>query len=452
MKKLICILICVFLLMPCLVSCDMAAYREAKQLIREQDYHAAYEIFEQLGDFRDSKEQLARFRYVPVRTVVNDSSSTEVREFFYDENNLPIRVVDTSEYGTTVQEYTYDRRGRVISYRYTDRDGGVSGKNYAYDKYGNYSRVAFVDELGIESSVYEYVYNADGHLLGKLTTSYDGDVSTVENTYDKAGNIIKSVSTDADGKRSVREYTYDENGNEICEVYTYPVNQQQVTERTYDDVGNLIKTVHTLKDVSRHYVTTYEYTYDARGNRILEVHTKNNGDTITVIERTYDENSKLLKREETIKRVASDTTKTCTYEYTYDEKGREISYECVYSSGYQIKEQYVYDADGNKIKHTEIHTGGENFEWQYTYDERGNKTKQVYTAPDGRQSFVDYRYDEGDNLIYEVNSSTWVDENGAFHSYTGASREREYKFVYIPYDLSEQVIEILEQLFAPDSW
>lgn len=31
-------------------------------------------------------------------------------------------------------------------------------------------------------------------------------------------------------------------------------------------------------------------------------------------------------------------------------------------------------------------------------------------------------------------------------------RELEYKFVYIPYDLSEKVIEILEELFAPDGW
>ena len=80
MKRVVCILIFVCLLLPCLTSCNMASYIEAKRLIKKQDYHAAYKIFEQLGEYKDAEKYSARFQYVPIKATEgnNDMSSTRV--------------------------------------------------------------------------------------------------------------------------------------------------------------------------------------------------------------------------------------------------------------------------------------------------------------------------------------------------------------------------------------
>ena len=65
MKKIILVLV-VCLLSVSLADCNNTEYKEALSLIESGDYYAAYDILKELGDYKDSKQLLENFRYMPL--------------------------------------------------------------------------------------------------------------------------------------------------------------------------------------------------------------------------------------------------------------------------------------------------------------------------------------------------------------------------------------------------
>ena len=279
-------------------------YLEAYDKLERGEYASAYELFVELGDYKDAAKEAARFRYVPVSYVGKYSGEgappNETATITLNENNLPETCLISYEDGTQhTCTHTYNESGRLISISCTDPEGDLVA--------------------------YEAVYNANGKLEKETYRYFDGYCHTYEYTYDDQGLEIKSTASDTDGYHLVNEYFYDDNGN-------------MVKIAAENDEG----------------VFSFDYIYDDN-NRLTKVIERDADGNMTWTEDyLYNEQGKLLKITYTYDGEELEAT-----EYTYDEKGRLLS--DIYrdtEDGYIHSSEYTYTADG-RTEHFSIKVPGE---------------------------------------------------------------------------------------------
>lgn len=261
-------------------------YDEAFALIEQGKYEAAYQIFHDLGEFRDAKEQLSFFRYVPTKVVTRNTILGYImqEDILYNDKNLPVKQTNTLGSSSTVYEYIYDDNGILTELRYQN----------------NYNDVSVV-----------YLYD-ENNRVSKVTTSYNGEMLSYEEyTYDENGNRIRKVTDGSDYR-----YDYNENG--------------QVTK--YYSVG---------KD-GKEYVIC-EYVYDASGNLTEEI-SMVNGSLATAIVYAYDKNGVLIRKTYDIGTEAEESI-----DYVYHENGKILQKVITSVAGSVKLLDYLYDTDGNLI-------------------------------------------------------------------------------------------------------
>lgn len=176
----------------------------------------------------------------------------------------------------------------------------------------------------------------------KITAFENGKpVGATVETYDEHGNVIKSVSKNEnysysyeyndDGTIRVKydddgreEYTY-ENGLVIsCTRYEYG-RVASVMTHTYDEHGNEVeRTLEILGTVDRY---TYEFTYDENGVWTKELIYNTKGERTGTYTRVLGENG-----EELSGRLEEENS-VFSYEYKYDEEGREIELHSAFEFG-----------------------------------------------------------------------------------------------------------------------
>ena len=285
-----------------LLGANGRKYKEAQELLDDGDYAEAYEIFKELGDYKDAEEIAGRFRYVPTKvTSEGESGGYEnmTIKLSYNEDNLIKQYVKQyKDDSQEIVEYTYDKKYNCIKEVYTDRSGGVSVTERIYDENGNVVRevYAYDDE---ECYTHDYIYNDDGNVI-KCTTIDESGKSITDYIYNENGDIVKQSEKDQNGKiSSYANYTYDEKGNNIkSEVKYENMDYGYVTENFYEG-DNLVQTVTTINYGITEFETTTDYTYDKKGNAITVV-TKSVYDDLEFdseirTENTYDENGNLIK-------------------------------------------------------------------------------------------------------------------------------------------------------------
>ena len=265
-------------------------YSKALKLIEDGKYKEAYEILEELGDYKDSKELLSRFRYVPVKSEFANSEEdyTVTLKATLNKKNLPSKItyIDGEEENTikftydskgrlTLEEfftgddywykheYSYDSDGNVIEIKISDDDGFLGGIwKIIYDSKGNKIKEEYETSYG-ERRITEYTYDSKGNLILEEREYSNDDWDRIEYTYDSKGNLIK-IEFESDFQSSTTEYTYDSKGNLIKEESESDGGYRNVTEYIYDSKGNLIEEV----SEGDYYINRYEYTYDSYGNMI----------------------------------------------------------------------------------------------------------------------------------------------------------------------------------------
>ena len=302
MKKIISAFLCLLLLSAmCFAfsSCNperedtpdpkVKGYENALVLLANCDYVGAKAAFEALGDYRDAKEYLSKFYYMPVSFEYDLVDKKGTNDIAYNGINLPIsentmrpdvQAISKFVYddnGNIIEQililntdgepeisryvYTYDSNGHLITGNYTSHDGYTSSYTYEYDDRGNNVKQTYVDEY----SVYEYtmIYDANGNITSQVI-SYNGgsDVFNTAFSYDDNGNVIREVDTYSDGTQEYRDYIYDEKGSCIREVFTDLSGAQSIHNFTYDRSGNVVEEIFTDTDGSVQYVKTkYELLY-----------------------------------------------------------------------------------------------------------------------------------------------------------------------------------------------
>lgn len=271
-------------------------YLEAYDKLERGEYTSAYELFVELGDYKDAAEEAARFRYVPVSCIGKYSGEgampNETTTVTLNENNLPAKCLISYDNGTQhTCTYFYNENGKLTSIFCTDPEG--------------------------ELEMFEAVYRADGKLEKETYRYFSGYCYTHEYTYDDQGLEIKSTASDTDGWRTVSAYSYDDN-------------------------GNMIKTEVESND----NVFSREYVYDSNNRRTKVIERDADGNISCTDDYLYNEQGKLLKITCTENGEVTDIT-----EYTYDEKGRLLS--DIYrdtTDGYVHSNEYTYTADGRTEK------------------------------------------------------------------------------------------------------
>jgi hypothetical protein len=298
MKKIISIILLAAMCLS-LASCEVLDaytadplakdYEEALALLANCDYEGAKAAFEKLGDYKDAKDYLAKFYYMPVSfeydlidkkgtnkvlyngenlpigEVVMRPDVQAIYDFVYDDNGTITKQVlhlnSDTEILESAYEYYYDSNGYLIRAEYNAYDGYWAILTFIYDENRNIPYESYEDESGL----FEYVKTIDENgNVAKYEQIYNGESVLLEFTYefDNEGRIVKEICTLAEVGQETVEYVLDTNGKVVKEIYTDYQGEQDVTEYTYDNYGNVIYEVFTDDDGVVQYVKTeYELLY-----------------------------------------------------------------------------------------------------------------------------------------------------------------------------------------------
>ena len=137
-------------------------YEKAFSLIEEGKPEEAYELFDELGDYKNAEKELKKFRYVPTKATCKREYEGEeysaTQTISYDENNFPKQVIyQYSDGDKNIYDYTYDDKGNCIREVYTYSDG--------------------------DKDIYDYTYDDKGNCIKEVYTYSDGDKETYETEY-----------------------------------------------------------------------------------------------------------------------------------------------------------------------------------------------------------------------------------------------------------------------------
>lgn len=299
MKKIISVFLCLSLLFAMcmsLSSCfeekkevpDPKAkdYENALMLLANCDYAGAKVAFERLGDYKDAKEYLSKFYYMPVRFDYDLTEKKGTNYVSYNGMNLPISETTMRPDAQAICKFEYDDKGNItkqIMIVNTESDPTVSTYEYTYDSKGNLMTGHYVGHDGY-CATYTFKYDEKGNMVEQ---TYVDESSTYEYfmAYDENGNMIRQETVFGDMNQVLDiSYTFDERGRATKEVCTYPDGSQESIDYTYDQNGNRIKYLFTESDGDQSF---YDYTYDANGNVIKEVFTDEDG-SVQVVETEYE--------------------------------------------------------------------------------------------------------------------------------------------------------------------
>lgn len=284
MKKIISVFICLVLLATTclsLASCKSKDYEEALSLLECGKYEEAKAIFEELGDYKDSKNYLSGFRHMVTGMTYQANGETGTITISLDKNNLPVRLSLVNGELNNAYVFVYGDDGRIIRDEMLSNGGDPIVTDYTYNANGYITKsvCSFPDGTQIIS---EYTYDAKGNETKEVST-FGESVTVTDYTYDEKGNLLLKVRDSGDGDQSTTRYTYDESGKKLKETYEGFGGYGYVIDYTYNANGYLVKEVVTEDGEIQ---LTTEYTYDANGNIIKKVSTDAAGNQ-SILEAQY---------------------------------------------------------------------------------------------------------------------------------------------------------------------
>ena len=248
MKRMFRILLLTVFFAFCLTSCGMSEakkerrYEAALAHLQEGAYEEAYGLLEEIGDYRDAKTLLSRFRYLPTEITWKAEEASEIATFSYNDRFLLTQRTATNGYGHLFTwEYAYDEQGNTTK---------MVGPNYP--------------DYGENSCTCVNTYDEKGRLAQRVATFPGGGSATFFYTYDAQDRLTEERAVFSASFISVRTYTYDTAGRLTKYAFHHTAydNETNITY-IYDEKGNLIKETKTNKNDTLY---TYKYTYDKKGN------------------------------------------------------------------------------------------------------------------------------------------------------------------------------------------
>lgn len=349
MKKWLCILLSLIMLLGVLSACDeddepkeMTDCQRARILLLDGRLEKAYGFLLKSED-TDAKMMLENFAFLPL----------SIR---YDENRY--------------REFTYDSTGNLLRNSYYVHGRVYEEDIYTYYASGKVHTFDTKDSFGHEI----YTYREDGQYESIKTIEDNGRWHLTVYSYDDAGN--KTVAKSTSNMSSEVEYT------------TY----------SYDYRGNCTY-VHSLFEGSGRASSSHRYTYNEFNELTSEEHTTSNGVTKTLYE--YDENGKVIRREEI-------SVKGTSWIYTYERNSDGLVTKRTTTSpdGKVSTDTYEYDSKGNEILEVSTDYEGRTYSIAHQYDEAGNMTEYTFNYTTGSQDKLTQTFDSHSNLLVRLYTRT----------------------------------------------
>ncbi len=256
-------------------------YQKAMKLMEEKNFDEAVNLFESLGDYKDSKEMVKECKYRKANQMIAGNQyelaynllsqikdykdSAEMLTHFVWKHQKALNNREEGLFNNYT--YTYDEHGYAISssYQSHNMENSYTYVN-EYDDFGRIKRITSTSNVGYKTII-NYIYNEKGQ-LSCLSSNYDDAyVQDIFYYYNDLGQVIREEVPDTE---SITAYTYDEHGN----VLTSDGNGGTFTyENTYDSNDRLVKYVRT----NGYFSITSELTYDEHGNIMKEVSSSEEG-------------------------------------------------------------------------------------------------------------------------------------------------------------------------------
>lgn len=232
-----------------------------------------YEVFSQLGDYKDSAGIVGRF--------------TILKDMYTGASLLSVDNMGNESTNSDYEYFKYNSLGQMVTGKSWDIRWLYGGDGYAkyftYDESGRISKIQQGTGNNVEWVVTP-VYDSEGRMVGGTyqSNSYTHELSY---TYDDQGRLIENIVW-SNSHRSKHTYTYDESGNLVKDVYWYGSSEpnynsyRYTVDYTYDAQGYLIKRVWT-EEYYRSYSSKFDlgetyiwvYTNDAQGRPVSAEYT-----------------------------------------------------------------------------------------------------------------------------------------------------------------------------------
>lgn len=346
---------------------------------------------------------------------------------------------NTARAGWTQKFYNED--GLLTEERKRDRST-LYRKIYTYEESETAQLIRITEHAGMETSITEFEYYANGALRRKYTEKFwsdegDSPSSWNESLYDENGNLVKTTAYLAGYLSSQYEYEYNAEGIRTSGSgvnFAASGNSYRNSFFEYDGSGALAKerTDYCGMGFGDFRITYYR---DENGERILSENNEyfENGMTrpaFTVD--VYDKSSgyvsptggllynpdgtpAVILPEEELQNIFKANTDKKFYEYRYDEDGNviaRISYDI--ENHFVLTENYVYDDAGRLIQRKIFGNGRIYGSAVYRYDDTGTLSEIQFT---------DEYHGMGEQYLY-------FDEAGNVIRYVGNKNGREMLFDY----------------------
>lgn len=262
-------------------------YQKAVALEEAEDYEQAISIYEGLGDYKDCAE-----RIMACNEKAEEKAWNAMKELKYQEAT---KKEASGEYSGAFQIYEeigdykdsiargsfcvkkYQALNRIIKYT-SEHDGVCDEFIYSYDEQGFPQSMKKKAKLSYAES---YMVDSDGFIFG---SRYEGQWLPQEGR-----TVIADVAYDDHENEVFRRSTYRSPDNQIHQDGAILT---ETREYTYDEYDNMLKMKISDGMYEREY--TYEYEYDAYGRIETKTELKNQ-EVIYKAEYFYDDNGILWK-------------------------------------------------------------------------------------------------------------------------------------------------------------
>jgi YD repeat-containing protein len=254
-----------------------------------------------------SHDYLEEREYLLTRTLTNEQGKV-LSEIHY------------SPEGNVLQQYsyTYNAAGFLTEEKLTEEDGFVAEhRTYQPDEHNRIHK-EFSHYTDGSFDTIQYSYNQQGLLVAKHTYDPDGEPESTETFEYRDGVLVHYLQRDADDNvlsektitpnqkgdpLEVEEYdgTDDSSYRQVSEYY--PSGNRKET-RTYDHNNKLVAKVTLTEnpegrlsevvEETHQKKNTIRFEYDKAGNIISQQEYDRHGQLVGSIERTYDEDNKLI--------------------------------------------------------------------------------------------------------------------------------------------------------------
>lgn len=262
-------------------------YQKAVALEEAEDYEQAISIYEGLGDYKDCAE-----RIMACNEKAEEKARNAMKELKYQEAT---KKEASGEYSGAFQIYEeigdykdsiargsfcvkkYQALNRIIKYT-SEHDGVCDEFIYSYDEQGFPQSMKKKAKLSYTEN---YIVDSDGFIFG---SRYEGQWLPQE-----GHTVIADVAYDDHENEVFRRSTYRSPDNQIHQDGAILT---ETREYTYDEYDNMLKMKISDGMYEREY--TYKYEYDAYGRIETKTELKNQ-EVIYKAEYFYDDNGILWK-------------------------------------------------------------------------------------------------------------------------------------------------------------